>query len=127
MRILSTGLGFLAAPLVAAILMAALAPIGGGEDRIAWGLIPVFYVFALYATVLFGAPVFFLLRHVELVTWWSSVIAGLAIGALAGILTRLPSSPNLGDFIRVMPVGAVSGFSFWLVWRFVRFTKQGAE
>lgn len=112
--------GFLVAPLIAAVITAALAPIGGGEDFIAWGLIPIFYLFAFFATLFFGMPAFFLLSRFNLITWWSSVIVGVVIGGLAGIILRLPSTPHLHDFTAMMPVGAASALSFWLIWRLAR-------
>lgn len=119
-KIAATFVGFIVAPLIAAVIMAALAPIGGGEDLIAWGLIPVFYFFAFFSTVFFGVPAFFLLRHFRLITWWVTLGVGGVIGGLVSVILRLPSAPHLHDLMTMMPIGAASAFSFWLIWQLAR-------
>ncbi|MES2297556.1 MAG: hypothetical protein V4582_10960 [Pseudomonadota bacterium] len=113
----ATIVGFIVAPFIAAVSIAAKAPIEGGEDSIAWGLIPAFYFFSFLPTVIFGAPAFFVPRQYELITWWSSVLVGVVAACIFSTILRLPSTPNVSDFVPRMAIGAVSAFAFWVIWR----------
>jgi hypothetical protein len=110
-------LGFVVTPFITAIITATISPIGRGEGLIAWGLIPIFYFFALLTTGFLGVPSFLLLRHFNLISWWSTAITGLFIGTLVGVILRLPSAPNVHDLIPPMLIGATSAISFWVIWR----------
>jgi len=111
-------IGFVVAPLTTAIIGALLAPIGGGRDPIAFGLIPVFFFFAALATAVFGVPSFLLLRHFKLIEWWSTLLVGLFIGVVSNLISQLPSRPVLSqNTLNFALIGAMSALSFWLVWR----------
>ena len=113
-------LGFIFALLIAAIMIALRAPNFSGEDFIAYGLIPIFYVFTFCTAILLGAPAFILFDHFKLVNWWSIIGSGTVIGALAGIFMRLPSTPHLSDLWPITPIGSTSALGFWLIWRMAR-------
>ncbi|MFZ6781322.1 hypothetical protein ACO0LD_31180 [Undibacterium sp. Ji83W] len=116
----ATTLGFIFAPLIAAIIIALRSPNFGGQDFIAYGLVPIFYFFTFYTAILLGVPAFLLLDHFKLVNWWSIIGSGTVIGALAGIFIRLPSTPHLSDLLPTTPIGSASAFGFWLIWRMAR-------
>ncbi|WP_110257948.1 hypothetical protein [Undibacterium pigrum] len=113
----ATILGFIFAPLIAALMIALRSPIFSLQDFTAYGLILFFYFFTLITTILLGVPAFLLLDHFKLVTWWSTVGVGTVIGGLVGILIRLPSVPHLNDLLPMTPIGTVSACVFWLIWR----------
>jgi len=113
----ATILGFIFAPLIAALMIALRSPIFSLQDFNAYGLILFFYFFTLITTILLGVPAFLLLDHFKLVTWWSTVGMGTVIGGLVGILMRLPSVPHLNDLLPMAPIGTVSACVFWLIWR----------
>ena len=117
-------MGFLLTPLVAAVITAFLSPVGRDESLIAWGLIPIFYFFAFLATGFLGAPAFFILRYFNLITWWATIIVGIVIGTVVGILLRLPNSQYLNDLIPPMFIGAISAFSFWAIWRYITYLSK---
>ena len=112
------GLGYVLASLVPAVAFALATPIHrGGFSPDQLGMVPVFLVYSFVAVALIGLPIYFLLRKLRLVTWWSSLLAGGVAGVIITIVLRLPSLPPLKDFIFVCPVAALSAFIFWLTLR----------
>lgn len=112
------GLGFVLASLVPAVAFALATPIHRGRlsvDQL--GIVPVFLVFSFAAVALIGLPIYFLLRRMQLVTWWPSLLAGGVAGVIVTFAVRLPSLPLLNDFIFTCPVAALSAFIFWLTLR----------
>ena len=109
--------GLIFAPFAAAIIGAIFTPINAGGDLIALGLIPIFYFFSAAATLFFGMPVFFLLRHFNLINWWSSISSGLFVGGLTGVVLRLPNSSRFQDLLLPMAIGSTSALVFWLIYR----------
>ena len=110
-------MGFLVAPLVAAIVSAALSPITGGDIGAKIGLVPIFYVFALAASGFLGLPTFLVLRHFGLINWRSSLVVGAVIGAIVAVILRFPSAVEPGDFQFLVPMGTVFALCFWACWR----------
>jgi hypothetical protein len=103
---------------VPAGLFAVLTPLSGTLDtRSVVGTFWVVYPFSAAATLLFGAPAYLLVSRFNLVRWWSAIAAGGAIGLLVAVLIRLPNSVHVRDLLIMGVAGALSGFSFWLVWR----------
>jgi hypothetical protein len=114
-------LGFLSAPLVSALIGAALTPVTRTFDLRAFlGLVPVFYFFAAVVTVLLGIPAFLLLLRFKLVRWWSALGAGFLIGALVALIMRSPNAIQPRDVLVFAPTGAASALSFWLIWKLGR-------
>jgi hypothetical protein len=110
---LATTLGFLIAPLIAAIALLALGAANSGLDlfdmsAFVWGAI--FYCYTCGATLIMGLPAYLLLRHFDKVTWWSAVLVGIFIGA---VMTFIFRPLNLSMSV----IGGLSGFVFWLIWR----------
>lgn len=113
--------GFLVTPLISSLIGVLLTPLSEGQKLISiLGLLPIFYFFSTLATIVFGVPAFFLLRHFKLITWWAALGVGVVIGGLVSVILRLPSAPHLHDLMTMMPIGAASAFSFWLIWRLTR-------
>ena len=110
-------LGFVAAAIFPAIVLAVTSPITEGRLVGALGILPLLLVFSCGAVLLLGLPLFLLLRRFRLVRWWSAIASGLVIGALVAVITRAPGVVKPGDFIVMVPLGGATAFLFWLIWR----------
>ena len=114
-------LGFVIASFVPAITMILSAPIVGGDSIVILGLSPFIYFFSTAAIVLFGIPIFLLLRRLQYVYWWSALLVGFAIGALVGvILLPHPVANQINNISRFGLLGSASAFAFWMIWRLGR-------
>ena len=117
-------LGFFAAALPISVLFAFTSPgLGGGfeaDPLTLLGLTALFYIFSIIFTLLFGVPIFLVLRRFNLVRWWSCALAGVAVGALVAEMI-LPDGAGASDRISFLSlcgaVGAVSAVGFWAIWR----------
>lgn len=109
-------LGFLVAPLVAAVACAVASPLSDGPAGIAFGLIPVFYFFAVMASGFLGFPAFLVLRRLGLVRWWSASLTGAVVGAVAAAALASPGSPRAESLLFLVTVGIGSALSFWAIW-----------
>jgi len=79
-------------------------------------MVPVFYAFSLFFTLVLGLPVFLLLRRLSLVRWWSALAAGIAIGAIVASLVQGSTflSVEVAGFGAAL--GAGEAMLFWFVW-----------
>jgi hypothetical protein len=115
--------GFAAAAVVSPLLMAIRAltsepALHGLTDAIlvAGAAFLVFLPVSILAAVIVGVPGFLLCRRLGLVTWWIA----LPVGALAGgivSLARLANEPVTEALVQYVPLGALAGMVFWLVWK----------
>jgi hypothetical protein len=80
-------------------------------------MVPVFYYFSAMAAGLLGLPIFLVLFHFKLIRWWSAVGAGLAIGALMGVIVESPHRIQIPEMLFMASTGAASTLGFWLIWR----------
>ena len=108
-----TTLGFLIAPLFAAISLMAIDMMRKDHfeltDTLGW--VPIFYCYILGVTLIIGLPAYLLLRHFNKVTWWSATIVGMFAGAVMALIFT-----SLNPLVTA--IGGLSGFVFWLIWRF---------
>jgi hypothetical protein len=114
----ATLIGFLAASVVPAILMAIFAPLT--NDRSFFTHVITFtvaYPFSAIAAALLGAPLYLLLHRFKLIFWWTAVIAGAAVGVAMVRMITIGGHLDLLTALRFAIMGAVSGFVFWLFWR----------
>jgi len=118
----ATSLAFLTVPAIPPLVGAVLTPQTKGFDFITLLVFAaIFYLVSAAATALLGAPIFFSLLRINLVRWWSALVAGFVVGAVAAILVRLPNLAHAREIMLFGLEGAASGFVFWLIW------KQGRE
>jgi hypothetical protein len=110
----------LAAPAVPAAAMCATVMVTSKAG--AWALLvfPLFYLVALAAELLLAGPVFLLALRLRLVTWWTSVIAGGALGAAVLRILEWSNAVDYPSLARMTAVGAGAGLVFWLVARLGR-------
>jgi hypothetical protein len=121
-RTLFTVAAFLVAPLVAAFGLSLANAVRAGSPQfkvvevLVWTFI--FYFYAAWATVLLGLPSFLVLRKLGAVRWWSAAIVGSVVGVLvlAFIDPRGLSVVAHQGTVLWGGVGAVSAFTFWLIW-----------
>jgi hypothetical protein len=110
----ATTLGFLIAPLFAAIAFLAVGVAKNGPDLVAvsalvWTVI--FYCYTLGATLIVGVPVFLVLIKFNKVSWWSAALVGIFGGAITAF-TLINAMNSV-----FMVIGGLSGLVFWLIWR----------
>jgi hypothetical protein len=116
-KVSANTVGFFVASAIPAALFSIFTPLAG---KLGIGFLIdfiVYYPFSVAATVLFGLPAFLLLRRLRLVTWWTTLAGGYAVGTLMAIILGLPNRPETRDFVMFGSVGLVSGFVFWMISR----------
>jgi len=75
------------------------------------------YIVALGVTLLPGYVIYRLLVRLNAFRWWTSILAGFSIGALATILIANPANILSNGVLINASASAISGFLFWLVQR----------
>lgn len=114
----TTVLGFLIAPLVPIVVGSIVSPAPGPFEPYAYFAIgSIMYLYTCILMTLFALPVYLVLNAKRMVSWWAAVLAGCFIGALVASVVRLPYHPQLSEYIRWVPEGALAGLVFWLIWR----------
>jgi hypothetical protein len=82
----------------------------------------VFYIYAAWAAILLGLPSYFLMRKLKIIRWWSTMLVGLIIGILVFVLVDprgiVAVWVNPGGVALWGGIGAVSAFTFWVIWRY---------
>lgn len=113
-----TILAFLIAPLVAAIALGTMPLISGQNDIVAIAiLIFIFYFYCAAPLIVFGVPIYLLLKCFGWINFFSIMTTGIGLGAVAAFGLRLPSLPELRDFELFISSGALASFVFWVIWR----------
>ena len=111
----ATILGFLIAPLFAAIALVVIAWAKSGFGPLEMSELPswvaLYYWYTLGVTLIFALPTYFLLRRFNKITWWSATLVGMFIGEVMAII--LHKYQNL----LLVAIGGLSGLIFWLIWR----------
>jgi hypothetical protein len=74
-------------------------------------------VFSTLPMVCLALPLFVVLNRVRGVNLWTSLLSGTLVGAMFGLLLRLPNPPQFADALTMAPYGTVAALAFWLVWR----------
>lgn len=111
----ATLLAFVFAPLVSALLYPLTTPEFHDMDIIDFGVaVTLFYFFCSLATLVFGMPLYFLLRRLKLVRWWTCTPCGIVIGAFVAFLVSLNHPVHDRSLAFYASVGAITGFCFWL-------------
>ena len=90
--------GFLVAPFASAFMLWTVGVLWRNADPAATlGLIPIFYLFAAAPLIVFGTPIYLVLRRLDCLNVWSILASGAGVGILASIGLRLPSPPATHD------------------------------
>lgn len=121
-EVISTLLGFAAAALPIAVTFAITSPgMGGGfggDPITTLGLVVLFYFFSLFFTLLFGGPIFIVLRALKLVRWWTSALAGALVGLTVAVIINSRMEEGYALYLFVCcAVGSASAILFWAIWR----------
>jgi CDP-diglyceride synthetase len=117
--------GFLVAPLVAAVILSATTRLFEPTDIIGRaGMLPVFYSFAVAPTLLLGLPAFLIFRRLRMLRWWSVMGTGMLIGALMGTIVGAQSHAQNFNMLLMGGIGAVAAGAFWLIWMSARSTRE---
>ena len=108
----SATLGFLIAPLFAALALVIIETATKDSTdltgMLGWALI--FYFYTLSVTLIIGLPVYFLLRRSTKITWWSTSLVGIFSGVAMAVVFK-PLT------LLVIAIGGLSGLVFWAIWR----------
>jgi hypothetical protein len=113
-------LGIIVASMVSATLFAAIGYWRGGASATELApFIPLYFLFSLLASVIFGFPLFLVLNHFCFVRWWSAMVGGFVVGFLVAVCITLPSLPQAFNILSFGIIGAASAIGFWLVWKIV--------
>lgn len=126
-RVVTLATGFLVAPLVPVLVLAAASPGLGvipGDLASLLRVSAFLYLPALLLTGLLGIPVFIVLWYSKLIRWWSAAISGFAGGVLlSSIFTDFRWMKNgwpMDDLPGLLAWGlcaAASGMIIWLSWK----------
>lgn len=109
-------LAFLVAPLAPAIAFALSSPgLTGRNWAVSASMVPMFYSFAMFFTLILGLPAFLTLRRMSLVRWWSALAVGAVIGALVASLGQGFRYLSLDVVGFGVVVGAAEAMLFCLV------------
>ena len=119
----------LTSALVPAIVLAVLTPRTGDiTHKDLWLVLRMaafFYPFAVMFAALFGLPTFFLFRRLGILKWWSTLLAGCAIGIVA--ITTVTWGILAGRYLLLYAVvGGVSALVFWVIWARAACGRGGA-
>lgn len=110
-------LAIVATPLMASAAMLITSSDVREDWLLALGFFPLVYFFAFLAEVLIALPLFLLLLRAKLVTWWSALLGGAAVACFTDVLIRALRVPGTPELLRFAAIGAISGLSFWWIWR----------
>src|SRR5580704_10162015 len=126
-------LASIAAPLMCALLLGAPGfyqeeSISRGNAPLSFALAAAAFIFSLLAEVFFGWPLVWLGYRTGMIRWWSAASGGVLAALIVDAALRAPYSlPQLDEAAGIGFVGAVSGFSFWLVWTDGRLTGRAGH
>lgn len=114
----ATLIAFLTAPAIPPLVGAVITPQTREFDIVTILIFAtIAYMVSAAAAALLGAPIFFSLRRINLVRWWSALVAGFAIGVVMAVLVRLPNLAHAQEIILMGIEGAVAGLVFWAIWK----------
>lgn len=80
----------------------------------------VFLFFSTAATLVLAVPSLLVLQRLGLVAWWSTMIAGGLVGAVALLYVTSLESYHLQPITQFVALGSISGLLFWIFWRLGR-------
>ena len=124
----ATKVGFVTSPLIPGIVIATDERIRGVVDIFPiGGLLVIGYFFAGLATFTLGRPVILLLPRFNLIKLWTTVISGLAIGAIVGILFQLPDLILNRVVLVYSMAGAAAAFWWWIFWLIGKKTPRDVQ
>ena len=119
-----TVISFLITPAIPASIYSAYSLIDNPRvSMLAIGVIFVFvYLVASAHSFLLGIPAFLLGKRLNVIHWWTCLLAGFLIGGLPiALWSRWSEVIPWGLF------GASGGFAFWLLWQFWIHSDQQAK
>lgn len=115
---IATVIGFFTAPLVAAVIEVLFTWKGGVPlGRAILGLLPIFYFFAILATLIFAVPAYLALKYFKKINFTTIIVSGLVIGTVVAVIIRLPSPLQTSDLTVSLTEGAFSSLWFWFIQR----------
>lgn len=111
-RRFAAAIGFVVAPLVAAIALVLMNSASGELtlfEFLGWAAIG--YCFTLPAALIVGVPMFCFLNNYGAVAWWTAAMGGALTGGVADLIV----SSSVHWYFVIS--GGIAGFSFWVIWR----------
>lgn len=109
--------GFLLAPFVSSCLISGVIAFNSQLGLTPFfGSIPITFAFSTYATLILGLPTYFVMKKFYKITWLTTFLAGLVIGAVSGIVFS-GSAKNVEVVSTLSAIGGLSALSFWVLWK----------
>jgi hypothetical protein len=114
----ATIVAFFVAPIIPALYLSLAFPLTRQYNLLAQlVLFPFMYNYPLIAMLLFGYPAFLLGKRIQLITWWSTLVVGVLIGALMGVIAQIQGHIHLSEVALMSLLGGLSGLTFWAIWK----------
>ncbi|OCJ04045.1 hypothetical protein A6U86_30785 [Rhizobium sp. AC27/96] len=76
----------------------------------------VAFPYSFLAMLVLGMPLFLIGICLDLVRWWSGLVAGTFVGIVAAVLLPYPGVIDLSGLLFLVSVGALAGLIAWIVW-----------
>lgn len=111
-------IGFVMAPLAAAILLTTYTLVmdGSGIGPSLFPMTLLYYSACAVVALVVGLPVFLVLLRFHRIEAWTTVLAGAVIGGLVALAIGFDTLRPTG-VLTMAAAGAVAALVFWLVWR----------
>ncbi len=115
------GFGFIAASAVPALAIALLFHLSDELSvRSFLGTFFIAYLYSAGAACCLGVPLFLAMNRLRIVTWWSTLIAGIVIGVATALIIQFPSTLSVRSILLNGSYGVASATVFWSIYRLGR-------
>jgi uncharacterized membrane protein YagU involved in acid resistance len=120
-----TVIGFLVAPAVVPLGLLLTEwlhsePITYSFGEVVFGFL-IWYIYPLFFTLVFAVPLYLLLSRFNLVRWWTSLGAGLLIGAIGAMSIN---GQTQGFYTRLALLSGIAGLIFFFI---AKYTPRAAR
>ncbi len=115
-KMVAAALALVLAPVVSTVLFAFSGMLTEGGVAGTKGALVLVYLYSLAAGLVLGLPLLLLGLRLNLVRWWTALVAGIVAGGVAMFIFSLPDAVTAHNLAYAGAIGAPSGLAFWLIW-----------
>ncbi len=116
-------LALILCPLLSSLLFSIVEPIAAGRApnfKLIIGILPIFYIFTFLGLIVFGLPIYFLLKKLDILNLVSLTISGGLTGIIYMVIFQFVLFPKVTSseiiaFIPGLLMGAMSALIFGLL------------